>query len=262
MTRSIPSSDDGTTGGIRVEVFPGKESASRHAAGVLSGWVEPAPGALLAAATGDSPTMTYRHFVERVRTPDLRLIELDEWGGLDMDDPATCGHYLQQHLVKPLGLSADRFTAFASDAGDPAAECARIARWLREHGPIDVCVLGLGRNGHLAMNEPGTAIDRACHVAQLADSTLAHPMLRLARRRPTHGLTLGLGEILASRAILLLVFGEAKAAPLARLLNGPISTDFPATALRRHPRTVCIADRDAASRLTAAQLENCDATTS
>ncbi|MEO8352980.1 MAG: glucosamine-6-phosphate deaminase, partial [Chthoniobacteraceae bacterium] len=95
--------------------------------------------------------------------------------------------------------------------------------------------------------EPGTDPDQTCHVAKLESSTLAHPMLRVARRRPAYGLTLGLREILAARAILLLVFGDAKAGPLARLLTGPISTDYPASWLRRHPNVTIICDEAAAS---------------
>ncbi|MEO8352881.1 MAG: 6-phosphogluconolactonase, partial [Chthoniobacteraceae bacterium] len=143
----------------RIQIFPEQETASRHAAHLLVGWLDPIADPLLVAATGDSPTLAYDHLAEEAKVaPErfrgLRLLKLDEWGGLEMDDPATCESYLRHHLVKPLGLSPDRYMAFESNPRDPVDECKRIAAWVSDEGPIDVCVLGLGRNGHLAMNEP------------------------------------------------------------------------------------------------------------
>ncbi len=234
-----------------IRIFPDQESASRVAARVLAGWLDSVPRPLLATATGDSPTLAYGHLVAEAKSvpgrfAGLRLLKLDEWGGLDLDDPATCEHYLQRHLVIPFSLATDRYIAFDSNPEDPVAECSRIAAWVSKEGPIDVCVLGLGRNGHLAMNEPGTDPDQRCHVAKLESSTLSHPMLCVARRRPAYGLTLGLTEILTARTILLLVFGEAKADPLARFLSGPVSADFPASWLRHHPNVTVICDEAAA----------------
>ena len=96
---------------------------------------------------------------------------------------------------------------FDSHAADPKAECTRVARWLEGNGPIDLCVLGLGTNGHLAMNEPAEALVARTHVAALAESTLRHPMLDSFEHPPNHGLTLGMTDILQSRKILLLLNG-------------------------------------------------------
>jgi galactosamine-6-phosphate isomerase len=183
-----------------------------------------------------------KHFaIEPELFGSLRAIKLDEWGGVAMDDPASCEFSLRQVLVDPLRLH-DRYVAFDSGAVDAQRECARIARWLEENGPIDTCVLGLGLNGHLGFNEPGEFLQPHSHVAQLSDATMAHAMLDHARSRPTHGLTLGMADLLQAHDVLLLVNGSKKAAPLHRLLSGQITTDFPASLLWLHSNTVVLCD--------------------
>src|SRR5262249_23534578 len=121
----------------------------------------------------------------------LRVVKLDEWGGLAMGEPGTCEQQLQAHLLRPLQI-AGRYLGFKSDTGSPQAECERIREALCAAGGIDLCLLGLGLNGHIAMNEPGEMFQPFAHVAQLAESTLRHPMLADAKVKPTHGLTLGM----------------------------------------------------------------------
>jgi galactosamine-6-phosphate isomerase len=172
------------------------------------------------------------------------MIKLDEWGGVPMDDPATCEMQLRNQLITPLSL-ADRYTSFHSDPSEPAAECKRISTWLEDNGPIDLCVLGLGTNGHLGFNEPADMLQPHAHVAQLSDSSLSHAMLSSTHRRPTFGLTLGMADLLNAHAILLLVSGPAKRGPFERLLKEEISTAFPASLLHLHPRVTVLCDVDA-----------------
>ncbi|MEM7384176.1 MAG: 6-phosphogluconolactonase [Verrucomicrobiota bacterium] len=227
------------------------EAGSELAASILHTAWEEKPSLLLGAATGNSPTGAYGGFVQAIgegaRNPDvLRVIKLDEWGGLPMEDPATCEIYLQNHLIGPLKLTDDRFASFRSDAESPENECRRIDKWLEREGPIDLCVLGLGLNGHLGFNEPAEALTGDSHVAALAGTSLEHSMLELTERRPSYGLTLGMGAILASKTILLLIFGQAKALPVQRMLSGGIRPGFPASFLTRHRQVICVIDEDAA----------------
>ncbi len=213
------------------------------------------PGLLLCAATGNSPTRTYQLFAQSIlseigQPTDLRILKLDEWGGLPPDDPATCEVYLQEQLVQPLEISPDRFIGFQSDTPSPDDECQRVSEWLEKNGPIDVCVLGLGINGHLGFNEPGHVLNTDCHIAKLTPESLSHTMLSTTHERPSHGLTMGMREILASRTILLLVFGAAKAEQLHRMVTGGLSTRFPASFLTLHENVVCVCDEAAAARLT------------
>ena len=212
------------------------------------------PELLLCAATGTSPTRAYELFVqlmlsETKRRTGLRILKLDEWGGLLPDDPATCETYLQENLIQPLEISPDRYLGFQSDTLSPSKECTRVSAWLGANGPIDVCVLGVGVNGHLGFNEPNDALNADCHVAELTSASLSHAMLSSTSRQPSHGLTVGMRDILASRLVLLLVFGEAKAEQLKRLVTGGLSTNFPASFLTLHQQVVCVCDEAAAARL-------------
>jgi len=226
------------------------ESASalgRDAADFILAELRKTPSLLLCAAAGASPTIAYQllaeaHHGEPETFASLRVLALDEWGGLPAGAPGSCDRYLRDHLVEPLGLPPERYVHFRGDAADPAAECARVRTWLDEQGPIDLCVLGLGMNGHLALNEPALSLQPRPHVATLSAASLSHGMLQAANARPAFGYTLGMADLLRARRILLLVSGEHKREPMQQLMKGDISTAFPASFLWLHPSVTCLCD--------------------
>lgn len=226
------------------------ESLSRAAAQVIREAARHKPDMLFCAASGDTPTGTY---AEMARTPDafadMRVFKLDEWAGLPPDNPATCEAYLQETLIRPLGIPAERYQGFRGDAADLAAECARVDAWLGEHGPIDLCLLGLGRNGHLGLNEPADALRAPSHVAELADLSRTHPMLAATGGAVTSGLTLGMGGIQRARQVLLVVSGAHKREPLGQLVRGGISSQHPGSFLWLHADALCLCDEAAAAGL-------------
>jgi galactosamine-6-phosphate isomerase len=234
---------------LKPTAFPDHETMSRYAANWLADLVRRQPEALFCLAAGGTPTRTYQLLAERhTADPSLfahvRVLKLDEWGGLEMSDPATCERYLRDCLVDVLGLG-NRYVGFESNPADPQAECRRMANWLAGDGPIHACVLGLGVNGHIGFNEPGPALFPHAHVARLTEASLGHAMLGLAQYRPTYGLTLGMADLLHSREGLLLVSGMSKRKPLRRLMEGAITTEFPASLLALHPRIRLLCDADA-----------------
>ncbi len=187
--------------------------------------------------------------VRRLRQPrlfkKLRVIQIDEWAGLDARHPASCAADLRRNLVEPLGLAPRQFTGFESSAPDLARECERISRWLEQNGPIDICVLGLGLNGHIAMNEPAAIFVPGAHPVRLAASSRRHGMLKGLKKKPRYGLTLGLADILASKQAMLLASGQKKRSALRRLLRPTITTRFPASFLWLHPGALVLCDRAA-----------------
>ena len=224
--------------------------AARHVLAVLRAKL----AAVLCAATGATPARTYELLVAAGRrTPALfqrlRLVQLDEWGGLAADDPATCEVYLQRKLCGPLGIQDDRFVSWHSQPRDPKSEVQRVANWLTSHGPIDLSILGMGMNGHLGFNEPAAALQAGPHVARLSRASLRHSMLQDARGPVRFGLTLGMGDLLRSREILLLVSGTHKAEQLGRLFTGEVTPRFPASFLALHPAVTICCDRAAAAAI-------------
>ena len=235
------------------------ETMSRAAADCIAAAVRKKPDALLCLATGASPARAYELLEDKRRhEPHLfdrvRLMKLDEWGGLGRADPGSCEAYLREKLVRPLRVGADRFFGWQCQPTDPRAECRRIAGWLAANGPIDVSILGLGLNGHLGFNEPADTLPAGPHVAALSETSMTHSMLGKARGKVRRGFTLGLADILHSRKVLLLVSGAAKAAPMRRLFTRQITTQFPASLLWLHPAFVIFADRAALSLIPKAVL--------
>jgi putative deaminase/isomerase len=248
------------SGRFQVRVAANYQEMSQWAARFLLEELRIKPDLLLCAATGASPLRTYQLLAEHrdrfgpAPFSRLRVLKLDEWGGLEQNDPATCEIFLRTHLLNPLHIGADRYAGFASNPEDPAAECLRVHVWLAESGPLDICILGLGPNGHLALNEPAETLPPFAHASTLSGETLRHPMLSAARGVPRFGLTLGLAEILGAHKILLLVSGAQKQTALRRLLHTlalpsasseGISTHFPASFLALHPAVTCLCDQAA-----------------
>jgi galactosamine-6-phosphate isomerase len=237
---------------LKPQRFADHEAVSRFAADWLIERVRRQPNALLCLATGSTPTRTYELLARHgAAEPNLfasvRVLNLDEWGGLPDGDPGSCDRQLRATFVDPLGLTA-RYSTFASNSADPTAEAARIADWLERHGPIDVSLLGLGINGHIGFNEPAEFLQPHAHVAQLSEASLAHAMIRSGGARPTYGLTLGMADLLQSRSILLLVTGATKRQPLDQLLRGQITTTFPASLLHTHSDARLLCDKEAVEK--------------
>ena len=194
---------------------------------------------LLCLPTGHSPAGLYQRLVSEAESrPELfrglRVIKLDEWLGVPASDSVSCEYFLRSRVLGPLAIDAERYTSFDSETSDPLSECARVSRELERRGPIDLCILGLGKNGHLGLNEPSPGLQPRCHVAKLTAQTREHSMFDDRKERPAHGMTLGIGDILRSRKILLLITGEGKAAATARFLEGTVTTEVPATFLWLH----------------------------
>jgi galactosamine-6-phosphate isomerase len=226
------------------------DAMSRETADIVAAEVRRQPDLLLCPATGRSALGCYRLLVEAaVSDPtaftQLRMIMLDEWGGLADDDAGSGAAQLRRELLDPLRIAADRYVGFRSSAADRDAECARVRAELERRGPIDLAVLGLGVNGHLGFIEPAPALQPHCHVAQLADSTRQHGMVQAMGSVPTWGFTLGMRDILRARRILLLISGANKEDTCAQLLAGTVSTSLPATFLWLHDHVECLIDQTA-----------------
>jgi galactosamine-6-phosphate isomerase len=193
---------------------------------------------VLCAATGNSPTGLYRELAGQAhKDPGLfaavRIVKLDEWLGVPPDQPASCEHYMRSNVVGPLRIDSERYLGFRADAGDPVHECRRVQTELDRRG-LDVCILGLGVNGHIGLNEPAASLEAGCHVASLTEESRRHGLLASVDPKPTHGMTLGIGDILRARKIVLLITGRGKERAVSGLLAGKLTTALPASLLALH----------------------------
>lgn len=224
------------------------QQMSRQAGSLVLAEIEKKNDLLLCAATGHSPEGLYSELERKSKTDPstfkkLRVLKLDEWGGLPDNHPSSCEYFLRKLLLEPLNIPSERYISFESDPSDPEKECERIQSELDRHGPVDLSILGLGRNGHLGLNEPGVQLEPHCHVARLSVSSLQHSMLHSTEFKPRYGLTLGMQDILASKKILLLISGMGKGPVIREFLKREVSTQLPASFLWGHPDVACYIDR-------------------
>jgi glucosamine-6-phosphate deaminase len=195
----------------------------------------------------------YRELARRAARGEIdftavRAFAIDELYGVPSAHPATNASYFREHVDAALSLHT---LVMDSEAPDWETECARFVAQIVEAGGLDLAVLGIGRNGHLAFNEPGSPFDSvARRVALTRESREPYAeAFGSLEATPQFGLTLGLADLMAARSVLLLADGAAKARPVALALEGPLTEDVPASVLQRHADLTVVLDRDAAAQL-------------
>ena len=182
------------------------------------------------------------HAAGRLDPAPLRLFALDEYLGLGPDDPESFAAYFRRELGEPLGLGAGQLRLLDGAAADPEAGIRAHEAAIEALGGLDLAIIGVGSNGHVAFNEPGSDWQSAGRTVTLEASTVASLAGRFAGRAPpARGVTMGLALLRRAQSVLLLADGESKAAALNRLLRGEESTDWPVTAFAGHPDLVVIA---------------------
>lgn len=236
------------------------EAACAHAAELVAALVAARPAAVLALPVGATPRPVYAELRARHRAGGLSFarataFSLDEYVGVARDDPRSFHHTLRDQLYDHVDLAAAHMHAPDGAAADLDAAAAGYEQAIGDAGGIDLALLGIGGNGHIAFNEPGSPFASRTRVVALAPETRAGAAAAFggADVVPTHALTIGVATILAARRCVLLAHGAGKAAIVARALEGPIGADMPASALRLHADATVILDAAAASRLTQAR---------
>ena len=208
--------------------------------------------------TGNTPLGFFAACVAAGRSSRIskgRFIQLDEYLDIAADDPRSLSGWLDRILLKPLGIGRDRLLAFNPSTTTPIAEAARVERMARAY-QIDLALLGLGPNGHLGFNEPGSPFDSETRQVSLTPASITSNAVYWGgeERVPHRAFTLGLGTIATARHSILLVSGRHKAGILRRVLEETPSTDVPATCLRLIDGTTVVADRAALSELSPATI--------
>jgi glucosamine-6-phosphate deaminase len=225
------------------------DDLSRQAAVLLSTWATKSEQPGIVLPTGNTPLGLYRVLASKPFAKVLsraRPIQLDEYYGIAHDDWRSLAGWLYRDLLAPLGMRPEAMVRFDSSAEDGDREAARVESAVGSMG-IDIAILGLGPNGHIGMNEPGSDFASKTRLVTLTPETIHSNASYWGGedKVPHLGLTLGLGTLARARHTMLLVSGARKAKMLAAVFDGPISPRIPATYLRTIPGTTVIADRAA-----------------
>ena len=237
---------------------------SRKAANIISAQVIMKPNCVLGLATGGTPVGLYKQLVDWYKKGDLsfaetRSVNLDEYLGLSPHHEQSYRYFMQVNLFDHIDIKPENTHVLDGLAKNPQAECTAYNRLIRDLGGIDLQLLGMGHNGHIAFNEPGDDFGLETHVVDLTDSTIdANQRFFESRDEvPRHALSMGIKNIMNARRILMVVSGEEKADIVCRAFAGPVTKEVPASVLQLHPDVTLVGDKAALHKLAEAGVPVC-----
>ena len=249
---------------MRIYLAEDYKSMSRRAANIISAQVITKPDSVLGLATGGTPVGAYQQLVEWYKKGDLsfaeiKTVNLDEYLGLSPHHEQSYRYFMQVNLFDHIDIKPENTHVLNGLAKDPQAECAAYNQLIRDLGGIDLQLLGMGHNGHIAFNEPGDDFGLETHVVTLTDRTIdANTRFFESRDEvPRHALSMGIKNIMQARRILIVVSGEEKAETVCKAFAGPVTKDVPASVLQLHPDVTLVGDRAALSKLVEAGVPVC-----
>lgn len=242
---------------MNIWTFDHETDLDATGAGIIASLLQSKPRAVLGLATGSSPVGIYRHLAAMhqrglVSFAQASTVNLDEYVGLPQHHAESYHTFMNRHLFNHVDIHPDNIHMPDGNAIHLASECASYEQRINDIGPVDLQLLGIGHNGHIGFNEPGSYLVGSTHVVTLVEQT------RRANARffpsiaevPAQAITMGVASILKARQMLLVARGADKAEIVHRALTGPITTECPASLLQCHPHVVVLLDREAGRLLT------------
>lgn len=231
-------------------------AASRTAARLFQRQIQGKPDSVLGLATGSTPLKLYEILVEEharggLSFAKVRSFNLDEYVGLSEDHPASYRRFMRENIFSKIDIPAENIHVPDGMTEDVPAHCEAYENAIRFCGGIDLQLLGIGSDGHIGFNEPGSSFASRTRIKTLTENTRkdnAH-FFEAGESVPYHVITMGLGTIMESKMCVLLAFGENKADAVAAMVEGPVSANVPASLLQFHEKAKILVDEPAASKL-------------
>jgi glucosamine-6-phosphate isomerase len=236
-----------------VEVFSNHEELSVAVAKHIIALVRKKPNATLVLTSGNTPILAYQKITELAKTEDFDqafIIGLDEWVGISGESEGSCRYIVEQNLLKPLNIPVSNYTFFDSMTDDLVSECKRVDDLIFAKGGLDFILVGLGTNGHIGLNEPGSSFNAYCQVTDLEEVTSITGQKYFNSSTPlTKGITVGLKHLLEAKEAMIMANGAGKAEIIKRMISEEINEKLPATVLRKHIDGLLWIDKAAAANL-------------
>ena len=242
---------------VRVIILPDSENVSRRGADVIAALVRKEPRCVLGLATGGTPLGAYRQLIrmhqeEGLDFSQVTSFNLDEYVGLAPSHEQSYRHFMQSNLFDHINIPVESTHVPDGLAPDFDEFCELYEKMIVEAGGIDLQLLGIGSDGHIAFNEPGSSLGSRTRLKTLAQETITDNarFFESVDEVPRLAVTMGVGTILDSRRCLLLAYGESKADAIAATVEGPVTAQITASALQLHRDVTVIVDEAAAAKLT------------
>lgn len=243
---------------MKTILFKNYTLLSEYMADVIAAALKNNPALILCMASGHTPALTCDILVKKIREEQidyssLFFFGLDEWVGLSPDNEGSCHYFFETRLFKPLQLKSSQYHLFNALAADTEAECKKMDTLISQKGGIDIMVVGIGMNGHIGFNEPGTLFSSLSHVAALDEVTTTVGQKYFTDTVvPSRGITIGPGHLQHAKKVFLLANGSKKAEVIRRTVEGAVTENFPASVMQLHKNSFVLADEEAASLLNSA----------
>ena len=230
------------------------QSLSDFTAGKIAEAIKHNPSLVLCMASGDTPKLTCELLVEKLKEgkidySKITFIGLDEWIGLPPTNTGSCYYFFQKKLIEPLQLASSQYFLFDVLQEDLKNECEKMDKVIVGKR-IDIMVVGIGMNGHIGFNEPGTSFVKPCHVIELEESTKAVGQKYFdGPVELSKGITVGLDHLMSAKSVFLIANGIRKAGVIKTTIEGPLTENFPASIMQQHANGFVVIDEEAGSLL-------------
>lgn len=241
---------------MEILIHDSYEEMGRAAAKVVASTLNSKPNAVLGLATGSTPLVLYRELVRMHREEGLDFSQvttfnLDEYVGLRRNNPNSYYYFMHENLFRHINISPQNIYIPSGTTDNYEAFCAWYEHRIVECGGIDLQILGIGSDGHIAFNEPSSSLGSRTRIKTLAKQTIEDNarFFDSPDDVPIYAITMGVGTILEARRILLMASGKNKGQAIAAAIEGPVTSMITASALQLHRDTICFLDREAASKL-------------
>ncbi|MGD0582256.1 MAG: glucosamine-6-phosphate deaminase [Bacteroidales bacterium] len=236
-------------------IYKDYEELSVKTAEMIVSIINKKPDALLCFPAGETSVGTFRHLIGLNRSGQVsfkksRIVGLDEWAHLGEMKNENCFSFLKKHLFDHIDYSEDNFCFFNGESNDLTKECKKTDDFIRKYGTVDMMLLGVGMNGHLGLNEPGTSFDLYSHIVDLDETTkIVGQKYFSGNVKLTRGISLGIKYIMEAKTVILQMNGTRKAEVARKLIESEVSPAFPASVIKALSNSFLLLDNDAARLL-------------
>jgi len=241
---------------IEVSIKKGYDELSKRAAEIIADAIRNKPNLVLGLATGSTPIGCYRELVRMHREEGLdfsRVVtfNLDEYIGLPPTHPQSYRYFMDENLFNHVNIKIENTHVPNGLSDDLQRTCKDFEEAIKSSGGIDLQLLGIGSNGHIAFNEPGSPFDSRTRVVKVSEQTIKDNarFFESIDEVPRQAISMGTGTIMEARKIILLASGAGKADAVAKSVKGPVTEEVPASILQTHPNCIFVIDEAAASKL-------------
>ncbi len=232
--------------------FKNYQDLSAYTAAEISNAIKEKPSLVLCMASGHTPALTAELLVkklleEKIDYSQITFLGLDEWVGLPQANEGSCHYFFTTKIFQPLQLNPSQYFLFDSLAENVEAECKKMDAVIAEKGGIDIMLVGIGMNGHIGFNEPGTSFTSLSHVIELDDTTKSVGQKYFKEKTVLHkGITIGLGHLMNAKKVFLKADGKRKAEVIKKTVEGEVNESFPASIMQQHANGFVVVDEEAA----------------